>query len=421
MGLALWSCADRSTEPTVAQTGLSVDLRSNVDTSKQVQNAFVVVYDTLNQAVASGFSDASGHLEFTLPVGKYHLQIDAQGFWRYPRVGGIAPVTQVNADQMVPTRILIDVDSSTANLSAVFGTLRTSDGAAIAGARVVAVDAQGGFGEIMTAPDGSFALFNLDSGNYALTAFKAAYQIQQKQALKLASNTTQKGIDLRMTVNTGTRLRGSVSFLASQNGRVDITLLDPVTLLPIPGLVAFNDTGSTYQLSGIPAGDYIAWGSFQNDGYVMDPDAIRKFGLPKISVKPTDTSLQLNFSITGSDTLLSPSNLATSAIAADVKLDSLVFRWAKYPSAKEYYIEVRDSRGRVIWGGIDSVQSFMSKTLDAKASSCTYNFDGSAKENLKVGEVYHWKIWADRDAAAGIQGLITSSEDQMGFFRIIAP
>lgn len=415
--LLLFACSDRTMDASHHAPVLELKLVQSSDTNQKISHAFVVVYDSLMQAVASGFSDDKGMLRLELAPSSYRVQVDAQSYFRFPRLGGNSPIYTLKMDSVHHVQIALDVDSNSMDKGALLGKVLNAQGVPVVGARVIASGAQG-FGECLSDAQGQFALFNLGADSYRISAQKAHFWSEQTLSVQVQSRQSQQGLVLRMSEVQGTKIFGTISFLASSNAKVDLTLVDPVTMLPIPGLVAWNDSGSRFQLLGVAPGEYIAWASYQNDGYVVDPDWIRKFGMPKITVKPGDTALELNLSVTGADTLAMPTNAATSLVAQEVDSDSLIFKWAKYPSAKEYFIEVRDSQGRLIWGGIDSVQSNLLKILDARTISCSYNYDGSAREALKKGETYHWKIWADRDATPGIQGLLTSSEDQMGYFRI---
>ena len=72
----------------------------------------------------------------------------------------------------------------------------------------------------------------------------------------------------------------------------------------------------------------------------------------------------------------------------------------------------------MIWGGFNADGSINHGKIGALLTSALFNFDGSATETLKSGEIYQWKIYADDDRADGVQTLISSSEDLMGIFEI---
>jgi len=226
--------------------------------------------------------------------------------------------------------------------------------------------------------------------------------------------------DIEMEVHANADLFGKVTFLAIANGVVDITLVHPDTLDTIPGLSTQNqDSELTYQLDSVPPGTYIAWASYRNDGYVMDPDSIRKFGLPMVVFTESSGDLEQDFDVTGAVTIDSPTNEADLVVPVEVNTTSPTFTWVKYPSAKEYIVEVFDSNGETIWGGFNDIGEIQHTQIGQDATSAVFNFDGSATAQLQDGEVYRWKIYADSDALQDVQGLISSSEDQMGLFKYI--
>ncbi|MGA1842834.1 MAG: hypothetical protein ACMUIU_19625 [bacterium] len=103
----------------------------------------------------------------------------------------------------------------------------------------------------------------------------------------------------------------------------------------------------------------------------------------------------------------------------EVNTATPTFTWLKYPSAKEYIIEVFDSNGETIWGGFNDLSEVQHTQISQNATSAIFNFDGSATTTLQDGEVYRWKIYADSSDLQDIQGLISSSEDQMGLFKYV--
>jgi hypothetical protein len=98
-----------------------------------------------------------------------------------------------------------------------------------------------------------------------------------------------------------------------------------------------------------------------------------------------------------------------------------IFRWLPYPSAKEYFIEVRDFNGNVLWGGINSDGTVNHAFISAAADSAVYNFDNQpGVPALVPGEVYQWRLWADKGTQADsfVEQLISSSEDLRGVFQV---
>ena len=160
----------------------------------------------------------------------------------------------------------------------------------------------------------------------------------------------------------------------------------------------------------------------KNDGYVIDPDWVFKNpGGLNISFATSDT-IQLNFSVTGSITLLSPTNPADSTFAFMADSAVPTFRWSAYPSAKEYFIEVRDLSGHVLWGGFEDDGTVNHGFIGAGVVNVEYNFDNQPDTSaLEPGEIYQWKLWADKGspgATSFVDELISSSEDLRGIFQV---
>ena len=132
----------------------------------------------------------------------------------------------------------------------------------------------------------------------------------------------------------------------------------------------------------------------------------------------TGDTTELNFSVTGAITISYPTNPPDSVYAVVTDSSVVEFRWVKYPSTKEYIIEVKKSNGEVIWGGYNPDGSINHAQIPASSNSVVYDFDGTAAEQLQSGETYQWILYADKDEAAGVQNLISSSEIQMGLFKL---
>jgi hypothetical protein len=156
----------------------------------------------------------------------------------------------------------------------------------------------------------------------------------------------------------------------------------------------------------------------------MDPDAIHKFGLPIVTLSQSNPDTTIDFKVTGAILLESPTNPADSVYPVTVETRTPTFTWTKtssYSSTKEYVVEVLDRKGRVIWGGFDSTGIIHHQQIASSTPlSVVFNFDGSATDTLVAGEIYRWKVYADDDANANIQTLLSSSEYLMGLFKVVA-
>ena len=405
--------SDKSVEPP-PQTDIKIFVKSEVDSSA-VAGSNVVLYNANSgESLMRVTSGADGSAEFIgVNQGNFYVRIAAQGYKDLP-IGNISPVPfSVNTWETYTRTYYMD------SLQGVYGKIDGNLVPAQGGFLIVAASSGSGT-EVHTysGPDGYFALFNVPFGVYQVYAVRSGFTIQDKPDVTLTPGSPDASVTLSLVQSTGSTLNGMVTFLAAENGIVDISLLDRSSHSVVTGLTTRTDSSRDYILENIPAGEYIAWASYENDGYVMDPDWIFKNpGALNISFS-SDSSAVLNFSVTDAISIISPTNPDESIIP--VVADSVVptFSWIQYPQAKEYIIEVRDINGDLIWGGFDENGVIRHAQIPRSETSVLFNFDGSALSQLQEGQVYQWKIYADDDLAPNVQTLLSSSEDLKGLFTI---
>jgi len=403
-------------DPTV----LEVVVRSSADSSL-VENSNVVLYQAENsEAILRGMTDSDGIVRFDVEVGNYFLNISAQGYDSVPPEN-IAPIPFfVAAEDTTIEGILLNVLENAGSAGYVQGFVVPA-----VNNFLILAESQTNQEKYATVsgPDGFFILFNLPYGTYDLDALKSGYQMDEPVSATISAQAEVDTVSIPVSEYQGSLLQGSVTFLASENSTVDITLLDPETRAVIPGLSVMSDeTGLNYRIESIPDGDYIAWASFKNDGYVIDPDWLFKNpGGLDVSFTTSD-SLDLDFSVTGAITMLSPTNPADSTYAFMADSQVPTFRWEAYPSAKEYFIEVKDNSGNVLWGGLNANGTVNHGFIGADADSVIYGFDGwPGTPALEPGRIYQWKLWADKGSPGEngiVDELISASEGQRGIFQV---
>jgi hypothetical protein len=388
-----------------------------------VAGANVVLYDANNNnPLLRTSSDAYGRYAFRIDSGNYYIGVTAMGRIPSPAPGGRYTPFHLDPLTTYTRNFYLRRDSSGLPVGALIGKIEADGLANPAGILVIATAPDSSSYSATTGPDGTFIFNNLPVGaGYTLVAFHAglAGDTVKAQADVVQGVTTQ-GVVLKLTVEQGRSLTGQVQFLAATGITADITLVDPETRLAIPGLRTFNFGGATtYKMDSIPLGAYIVWGSYLNDGYVMDPDHIRKFGLPKVTYLPEDTSKIQDFAFTRAIQIVSPTNPPDSLYPAPVLSMQPWFVWKHEASAQEIVIEVFDSKGECIWGGWDSAGTIRHGQILAHPGgldSVQFDFDGTARSPLLRSETYSWKIYADGDRAPGIQKFISSTEDLRGLF-----
>jgi hypothetical protein len=413
--LLFYQCSEDNIVEPDPTTVMQVIVKSSADSSV-IAGANVVLYNAnTGESVSRTFSGNDGIAKFdNISAGNFYSRISAQGFNEVPQ-GSVSPVPfSVSSGQTFSQTYYMD------ELQGTFGKIEGTVTPNLSGFLIVATSS-GMNTEYHTysGPDGYFVLFNVPYESYAVDAIKSGYQSANQPQVTLSSGSSSASVQINVNQITGSTLTGKVTFLAAQNGIVDISLLDKISYSVVNGLTAMIDTSRDYAINNIPAGEYVAWASYENDDYVMDPDWIFKNpGALNVSFS-TDTPKVRDFSVTGAINIVSPTNPANSITPA--LADSVVptFHWIAYPQTKEYIIEVRDINGNLIWGGFTASGEIRHSQIPKEWNSVEFNFDGSALLQLNSGEVYQWRIYSDDDATQNVQTLLSSSEDLMGLF--IAP
>ena len=411
-------CSDKEPPPRPTITGYVSDAAD----STVIAQANVILFDAnTNAPVARSFTDANGLYIIQADGGTYYLKITAQGYASSPPpAGGVQPF-DVAWGQIVDRNVYLDSDPQASTAGSIWGYVKFGDGTGAVGMLVVAADAANTSG-ISTAsgPDGYYVLHNAQPGTYTVTCYYQGYQQQGNSvSVTVAADSAYGPIDLTIAASNGSTLSGKITYLAAPNAYVDITLINPATLEAVPGLFTFdNPQEHTYSLSGIPVGSYIAWATYRNDGYVMDPDWIRKNGLPTVSFAAAGESKTVDFSVTDAIPIVSPTNPADTITPRIIQTTTPTFKWESYSGRQEYIIEVYDAQGNVIWGGFGDdglpAHAFISPQLNQIA----FNFDNSATEPLRQGDIFRWKIYADGDPKDTVLELISASEDLLGLFMV---
>jgi len=410
--LLFYHCNEDSSVEPDPPTVLQVIVKSSADSSV-IAGANVVLYNAnTGESVSRTFSGSDGIAKFeSISAGNFYSRISAQGFSEVPQ-GSVSPVPfSVSSGQTFSQTYYMDV------LQGTFGKIEGTVIPNLSGFLIVATSS-GMNTEYHTysGPDGYFVLFNVPYNSYEVDAIKSGYQSASQPQVTLSSGSSSATVQINVNQITGSTLTGKVTFLAAENGIVDISLLDKISYSVVNGLTAMIDTSRNYAINNIPAGEYIAWASYENDDYVMDPDWIFKnLGALNVSFT-TDSSKVRDFSITDAITIISPTNPSDSIIPALANSVVPTFYWNAYPQTKEYIIEVRDINGNLIWGGFTASGEIRHAQIPKELNSVEFNFDGSALSQLNSGEVYQWRIYSDDDAAQDVQTLLSSSEDLMGLF-----
>lgn len=385
--------------------------------------ADVVIFDSYtNQAYSREMTNTDGKCSFFVePVLPYYLKVSAQNYKSSPPPNGAPVPFQVgNSGSVTYHSVTLKKDLTAVDCGTISGYVKSAAGDFIVGCLVVGIRSSDSITVSgISGPDGFYILYNVPAGSYDMEGhLEGWHQETPVTGVQVTSQTVTPDVNIQMTANYGGYLTGRITFLASQNSLIDVTLAHPVSLGSIPGLNTMMNTDLNYRIDSIPPGTYIPWASYRNDGYVMDPDWIRKFGLPLITFLPGDTEKEQNFSVTDAVPIISPTNHPDTLVPIYIFDRTPTFKWEIYPSTHEYIVGVYNTYGDLIWGGYDADNNVLHPQLDSKTDSVVFNFDSSAVEPIRWGHTYRWKVWADKDAAVGVQQFISASEDLMGMFTL---
>lgn len=404
---------DPEPEPT---TGFIKGTVTDYETAAGVENVRIVVFNADTDSPISDviLTSADGTFSVELLPGDYYLQLSAQGYEKIPAIG-VAPIS-ANVTLGGETVMNYQLNkASVSNGGFISGT--TSADVTYSGALVVATDGTNAYSAI-TASDGSYYIYNVPAGSYTVQAYIAGFNSATINA-DVAEGTETVADAVVLSSGASGSVAGAVTFLATENGEVDVTLTHPLTKETIPGLVT-KTVDANYAISNIPNGTYIARASFENDSYVVDPDWIVKNGEPV--VESMGSNIDLPFSVTGAVIVNSPSTSTALAIPVEITETVPTFTWTAYSSTSDYVLEVSDVNGNIIWGGftVDGETITKNVTVERSVLSAEFNFDGSASIELEKGQIYRWRVYASKDDTKDPNGwkLISVSEDQKGLFII---
>ncbi len=411
--LGLVACGGGGDSPPPTGTLTVTVTQAGSDPAANISNARVAVIDGASGDVVKVLTtDSKGTASSEFLVGQVLLKVSAQGYYPSPASAAGSPLPFViQGGKTTAANIALTPMADASGLGWISGkVLAPDETTGVGNALVIASSSATGTPTWYTAAtntDGTFTLFNVPAGTADVSALRAGYNFSSVMASVTATAETS-GTNISSTAANGT-LSGSVTFLATQNGVVDVTLLHPETGEVIPGLRTYTDASNhTYTLSKIPDGTFSAIASLKTDTYVLDPDRVAKFGVPQVTVSGGVASPNpLDFSVTGAIKLTQPVNLQVLPIGA------ATFKWNAYPSTKNYTVKVTDENGDVVWGDYAPLVGSNYTVGTATQATCPAAL-------LTVGKTYHVRVYASVDDTKSPDGytIISSTEDLEGVFTV---
>lgn len=412
--VAFASCKKDDDEPSY---GTVKGVITDAENASNLSGVLVSVYDpnTNTPKGITATSNSNGEYSIKIEVaGTYSLKLFKQGYESIPPAGMSAIVFTVELGKTISNDFEM-YKSSVTNGGYISGKV-SYNSSGISNTLVVASSGTIGFSAI-TDNDGNYTIFNVPAGSYTVKSWVSGYTSTEATAT-VTANTETKDVNLTLMQSTRYTVSGQISFLATGNIEVDVSLVHPVTKETIPGF-STKTVGGIYTISNVPNGTYIGRASFKNDTKVIDPDWIVKNGEPTVTVNGANA--QRNFSVTGAVLLSSPTNDSISTEPIVVTTATPTFTWIAYSSTSDYIIEVSDASGKVIWGGFSNNWAQKNIAIPKNQLSIIYNSDGKASiPSLVSGKVYHWRIYSSKNDTNEPTGwkLISVSEDQMGLIKV---
>ena len=396
---------------------ISGTVSSAADSKVLLENAQVTLVniETQQNEVNPVSTDVNGFYTFTVPPGTYEVRVSAQGYKPSPLDGisGI-PVTLTSTFNVA----LVTIDPG------VYGSLNLQlvGYSKSNGALVILNDPSTGDNYTgVTSNTGALIMYNIPvaAGDYSITIKSLGHETFTSVAsLSISDGVTTTIDNITLTAISGFTVSGTVTFLAVENGEVDVSLTDKETGAVIPG-TNVNTVSTNYSINSVAPGDYYIRATFKIDGYVVDPDSIVKFGEPEVNVIAANLVNQ-NIDVTGAITLNSP---IVPADGTPVEVNSLTptLKWTTYPSHSDYAIEVRDVNGNVIWGGFSGLAAddSLTKEIISPKDTTSIVYAGIA---LESGKIYRWKVYASKNDSTTLGWhLISASEEAQGVFKVFVP
>ncbi len=338
-----------------------------------VADAYVVALDVNGAAVSSvAISDASGNYELAIPSTRREdgtptpveltLRADADGFQTFP--SGLRQSLPIDTGTAVDQDGDLVVESALTDIGlialpggsgrgALYGSVELPENRA--GILVVAELAGVGYAGIANR-DGEYRIFNLPAGSYEVTAYARDVNYVAAQAdvaesgetqLDLALDSAEPGIvagDVQI-VNAPGEAVTSVILVVESTFNEDLARGQTVPGLraPEPGMAP--DVEGAYEITGVPAGNYVVLAAFENDDLVRDPDlSIGGTSILHIEVTPGATTTVDGFKVTEALEIFGPGASDPEAVTEPV-----TFRWRDDSSEDEYQVEVFDALGEKVW------------------------------------------------------------------------
>jgi hypothetical protein len=336
----------------------------------------------------------------------YSFRVQAAGHVSLPLAG--EPLLRAVAvhQQTVTATVVLDPMPGAMPGGTLTGTV-TKDGAPSAGVLVVA-SAVTSF-SALTDANGSYRLLGVAPGLYQVRGYFGGYTSNTAMNVEVKVGMTAKKTDLNLTPAAGVDVGGMLGAgTASTAATTTVALAEAGSGAWVPGLSAIASFGGHWSVSGVQPGSYLARAALERDGWVVDPELIKKGKTLAISVGTSSVTL---------DIPIAPAVAGLSPTLSSTAASPPVLSWSTFPGADFYVVELRDIGGQVLLGGFGSHRE-PNKEVLAPLTSLTLDPSQPLLQPLGAGRLYQFRIYAAKNVTTGeLFQLIGASEERDGRFR----
>jgi hypothetical protein len=385
-------------------------------------------------------TDGAGEYALELPIARdedgrpvdatFTLNGSAQGYQRFPAGVRVAlPISTTDATEQergwVLQSALTDIGLiplPDADRQVISGTIAAAEIDAdgrplsdITGVLVVASDGTNTF-SATTDRDGNFTIFNVEDGDYEVSAYAAELQVDSESTRVNGSDVD--GLTLTENDRRTVTVSGNVQIVNAPGGAQTSVILvvrdtfDPTAArgevprgLRAPRTGVPNVSGD-FTIEGVPDGDYVVLAAYENDDLVRDPDTnISGTDFVFIEVDAsvdTSQSISESFKVTEALEVMSPGANRPEEVSAAPTLT-----WADDSSEDWYEVRVFDAFGDEVWSDLD-VPSVSGN------SSVSVDYEGP----LEPGMYYQFRVLSWRQPGNGTPAPISATEDLRGVFFV---
>lgn len=431
IALLVTACGGGSSSAPAPTTGTLSGTVTAGNPATALAGVSVTIFDATTNAPAGSTvqTGTNGYYSFTLSPGSYYVKLNKQGYDPIPSPL-LTPVPLAVTTGLTTTNNVLMTASAVTGTGWITGSVKVGT-AGVAGVLVAAEATTVTVAGIPTAAytsltdsNGNYTIYNVPAGTYNMKAYAQGFSAAAATAAVTAAAASTS--NLTLTAGAAGTVAANFNLIAATGVVAPATmvtsLVHPVTKETIPGMSLSMPYASaiTYNFTSVPDGTYIVRTTFANDTIVVDPDALLKFGEPKVVVTagvpaPANVGITATSAVqlTGANT-----NARTSTTPVLVAVNPApVFTWNAYPQSNSGYgVEVMDaSTGTIIWGGVTNTAGVLTFAAPVAAGTTMATYGGPA---LTAGKTYRWRIYAATAATGGAAGLklLSMSEDQVGLF-----